>query len=84
MPLAVDSREMTTKTEFEKAIEAATGESVESLRDTPIDERRSKIGKKWGRLHVLTFFPFIGRGNIMRDHIRSREEVDADLDKALR
>ncbi len=60
---------------FIQAIEAATGESVESLRNTPIDERRRRIEKKFGApMKVVSSSP----------QIITREEVDKLVDEALR
>lgn len=68
-----------------RAIERATGESIESLRAMPIDERRRKIEKKQGsRLVITRNFPFIGRGNVMRDETMSHEEIEKQLDEVLR
>ena len=68
-----------------RAIENATGESVESLRSMPLDERRQLIEKKTGRrLKVTRNFPFIGRGNVMRDETVSRDQVETELREALR
>lgn len=60
---------------FIKAIEAETGESVESLRDTPIDERRRRIEKKFGTpMEVVSNSP----------QIITREEVDKLVDQTIR
>lgn len=70
---------------LERAIEKTTRESIESLRDMPLDERRRKIEKKQGRRLVITRnFPFIGRGNVMRDRTISHEEIEKQLDEVLR
>lgn len=67
--------DQTGKTEFEKAIEKATGESVESLRSTPIDERRRRIEQKFGKpMKVTSVGP----------ELITHQQVEAELDKALR
>ena len=67
---------MATKS-FEKAVELATGVSVEVLRDTPVDERRSTIERALGRpLRFPSRFPLIGRGNVLRDRAVSHDEVE--------
>ena len=66
-------------------IELTTGETIDDLRRTPISDRREAIEKKKGsRMVVSRFFPFIGRGNVLRDKTISREEVEQQLDEALR
>jgi hypothetical protein len=73
------------KTAFERALEHATGETIESLRKMPIDERRRMIERKKGRrMRFTSRFPFIGRGTILHNDILSREEVEERLDEALR
>jgi hypothetical protein len=62
-------------TEFEKAIEEAVGESVDSIRNTPIDERRKRIEQRFGKpMTVTTLGP----------HLVTHKEIEAELDKALR
>jgi hypothetical protein len=76
---------MIKKTEFELAIEREMHESVESIRRTPIDERRKAIKKKTGRdILFISEYGFIGRGNVLRDYIVSHEEVEKEVDEALR
>lgn len=80
----MESRKMSSK-EFERAVELATGESIESLRKTPIDERRRNIEHNRDRLtHFTSWFPFIGRGNVLRDLAVNHEEADKALEEALR
>lgn len=68
-----------------RAIEETTGESIETLRRVPLDEQRKKIEKKTGwRLVITNNFPFIGRGNVMRDETVSHPEIEKQLDEVLR
>ncbi len=70
---------------LKRAVEQATGESLDVLRSRSIDETRRVAEKRRGKRFVFTSkFPFIGRGNVMRDKVITREEVDAYLDDALR
>ncbi|MEP7167581.1 MAG: hypothetical protein ABI758_06430 [Candidatus Woesebacteria bacterium] len=51
---------MPGKTEFEQAIERQLGESIESIRKTPIDERRKMNERKYGFPTVsYLFFPLL-------------------------
>lgn len=67
---------------FIKAIETDTGESVESIRNTPIDESRRRIEKKFGSpTRVVSYGPFVGRSG--PSHLTTREEVNKLVDQAL-
>jgi hypothetical protein len=69
---------------FERAVEQATGKSIEDLRRTPIDEQRSATEAELRRpLCFVSRFPFIGRGNVLRDRLLSHQQVEADLQRAL-
>lgn len=69
---------------FEQAIETAMGESIENLRQIPIDERRARMENASGRtLFFRTRFPFIGRGNVMRDHVVHNDKVESDFLRAV-
>lgn len=70
---------------FERTIERIVGESIESIREMPVDERRRRTEKKFVRpMRFYSAFPFIGRGNVMREHILTHDEVEAALNEALR
>ncbi|MDD4889159.1 MAG: hypothetical protein PHU85_04460 [Phycisphaerae bacterium] len=70
---------------LEKAVERATGESAETLRNTPVDDRRRQIERTNGvRLRFTSKFPFIGRGNVLRDRIVDHAFVERALKEALR
>jgi len=74
---------MTTKA-FDHAIELATGEPIESIRNTPVDERRNAIEEKRGRkIRLTTRFPFIGRGNVLHDRLVDHEQAERALREAL-
>jgi hypothetical protein len=71
-------------TTFEKAVEQMTGETIENLRRTPIDERREALEKASGKpTHFVSRFPLIGRGNVLRKRLVSREKVEKDFWEAL-
>jgi len=70
---------------LERAVEAATNESIDSLRRVPIDERRNRVERITGRtLAFISRFPFIGRGNVMRDRLVSHSAAETSLTEALR
>lgn len=73
------------KTSLERAIERATGQPIESLRNSTLTEQRRIVEEKTGHRLVFTRnFPFIGRGNVMRDQTVSHEEVEKLLAEAIR
>ena len=74
---------MAVTTEFERAVEKSVGESVESIRQMPLDERRKKM-EATRPLRFFSLFPFIGRGNVLRGRTLSRDKVEENLDEALR
>ena len=69
---------------FECAAEVALGESIESIRRTPICEQRLAKEKELGRpLRFRSYFPFIGRGNVLRDRAVPHERVEAEFLRAI-
>jgi hypothetical protein len=70
---------------FEQTIKEATGHSVEQIQQTPLDELRRDVEKKRGRLlKFVSSFPWVGRGNVMRDRLVSHEEAETAYDDAIR
>lgn len=70
---------------LEKALEKACGESVSKLRSRTLEENRRLAEKKHGLLaRFVSYFPFIGRGNVLRNRLVTHEEVEKRLDEALR
>ncbi len=70
---------------LERAIELATGESVEELRLRTMDETRRIAEQRAGHaMRFMSAFPFIGRGNVLRDRVVSHDDVEAELTRALR
>ena len=69
--------------QLEKAVEKATGQKVERIRQRTIDETRSELEKTGAEMKTFSAFPFIGRGNIQRDNIKSAKEVNKIVDAAI-
>lgn len=70
---------------IEQAIERTTGMRVSELRKQSVTEIRTLAEKSHGKpMRFTSSFPFIGRGNVLRDCLVSHEEVEASLDEALR
>jgi hypothetical protein len=76
-------RPITPSEAFIKAVEAETGESVESLRSAPVDERRQQIEKRFGSpMKIVSHWPFIGRSQ--PSQMITRGEVDKLVDQAIK
>jgi len=70
---------------FEKTVQRATGRVVDEIRRTPLTELRKQAEQKKGKpIRFVTFFPWIGRGNIMRDRLVSGRQADEEADGAIR
>lgn len=69
---------------FEDAVERATGLSVDELRAVPVDERREQLERERGApLRFRSRFPFVGRGNVLRDRAVSHGKVEQDFRRAV-
>ena len=70
---------------LERIAQKLTGHSPEDLRAKPISDLRHEIEIAAGKPMTFTRnFPFIGRGNVMRDKVVSHAEVERQLSEALR
>lgn len=69
---------------LERAVEKATGHSAGELRQLTLlqmrqlSERNRKMPVK-----IISSFPFIGRGNVMRDRLSSAAQINEAVDQAL-
>lgn len=70
---------------FERTVERATNQSIEDIRATPLDELRRQTEKRLGRpIRFVSAFPWVGRGNMLRDRLVSHEEAEAAYEYAIR
>ena len=70
---------------FDAAVEKGTGQSVDSLRRTPLDELRRAAEARLGRpIKFVTAFPWVGRGNVLRGRLITREEAETAYERAIR
>jgi hypothetical protein len=70
---------------LEEVIEQSTGEKVEEMRRETIADRRARIERTSGKkLRLTRNFPFIGRGNVLRDRVKTAEEIDREFLKSLK
>jgi len=68
----------------EKNVENLIGLSAETIRKYSPDELRLHLENKNKRKFSFTSeFPVIGRGNVLRDGIKTSEEINKDIDKIL-
>jgi hypothetical protein len=71
-------------TAVEKNVENLVGLSAEVIRKYSPDELRSHLeDKNKCKFTFTTKFPVIGRGNVLRDSIKTSEEINRDIDKIL-
>ena len=70
---------------LEATVERSTGFKAETLRRMTVDEFRRVVEKQHCQtMRFQRHFPYIGRGNILGDRTKSRDEIDQMLDEALR
>lgn len=70
---------------IKSVIEERTGKTPEDIQQMGICEWREYIEKLTGNpLRLIKEFPVIGRGNVLRDSILTREEINKSLDEALK
>lgn len=81
---ATTSNSQATLARIEKTVERITGASAAELRRRSIDEQRGAVERHHGRpMQFVRRFPVIGRGNVLRDRIMSRAEIDRMVDETL-
>lgn len=75
---------MKLSTSLEQSIAEKVGLSIQEIRQKSPAEIAAFIEHKTTR--KLTFssqFPFIGRGNVLRDGVRTSEEINMEVDRIL-
>ncbi|MFO8056722.1 MAG: hypothetical protein R6V10_05455 [bacterium] len=72
------------KKELEGALEKEMGKSIEEIRNAPVDKMRAEVESSLGRvLSYKSYYPLIGRGNILRDRIVTHDIVEERLGRAM-
>ena len=70
---------------LEKSVENLTGRKAQELRDYTFSALRRQREAQTGKpMRFISRFPFIGRGNVLRDRVVSHETVERQLDAVLR
>lgn len=73
-----------TRERIEKNAEFITGMPINELREASPEEFRKYCEKKSGkRFEFVSEFPSIGRGNVLRDGIISRDALNEEIDRVL-
>jgi len=69
-----------------RAIESEMGKTIQEVQEQTLSDRRREVEAKHGGRKMIfpVNFPFIGRGNVLRDQVLSREEVDRQFNEALK
>jgi hypothetical protein len=84
-PAECPDREDEVLATLRRAVEKSVGKKIEDVRNQTITARRKEVEAHGGRpLAFVSHFPFIGRGNVLRDRTISHERVNSLLDNALR
>lgn len=69
----------------EAAVLLSTGRTADELRGMSPSELRLLAESRHGEpLRITTRFPFVGRGNVLRDRLLSHQAVEEMLTEALR
>lgn len=85
LPIAKLRKEPSVLRDLEVSVEKLTGKSVADLRQSSIEGyRRERESVLKQPMRIISKFPFIGRGNVLRDRIISRGQIDKYLDAVLR
>ena len=71
---------------LEQIAERVTGKTADDLRQTSVERLREQVELRHGGkpMQFPSHFPFIGRGNVMRDRTISHVDVEKVLDRILR
>jgi len=67
-----------------RAIEHETGKSIYELQEQTLSERRREVEEKHGTMTFTVNFPFIGRGNPLREKILSHAIIERRTVRALK
>jgi hypothetical protein len=75
---------MTNREKVFANIAQRTGMSVDEMRRKSPGEIRSFFNKKMRKpFSITSLFPFIGRGNVQHDGLRSTSQINKQIDKLL-
>ncbi|OGI11428.1 MAG: hypothetical protein A2Y40_09560 [Candidatus Margulisbacteria bacterium GWF2_35_9] len=67
-----------------KHIESKVGLSLNEIKtNSPYETRKHLEKKNKKQVKFVSAFPFIGRGNVLRDGIKERSSINSEVDKIL-
>jgi len=70
---------------LERIVEAITGTPVAEIRRRSPVEHRALVEKQHGsKMRFVSRFSVIGRGHVLRDRLKTHEEIEAMLNEVLR
>ncbi|HRU04588.1 MAG TPA: hypothetical protein P5137_02295 [Candidatus Brocadiia bacterium] len=70
---------------FDRAVEMATGMTADAIRNMPLDQFRKDVeDRRGGALRYRSVFPLVGRGNVLRDRLKTHHEVEEEFRRAVR
>jgi hypothetical protein len=85
IPASGNMMKQTTKSIIKNIIGQKLHCSPDQLENMSLSEMRSKIGSRSaGNFSIVSYFPVIGRGNVLSDKTVSHLDVEKLLDEALR
>jgi hypothetical protein len=69
-----------------RAIESEMGKTIREVQEQTLSDRRREVeaNHKGRKMIFPVNFPFIGRGNVLRDRVLSHEEIDKQFNEALK
>ena len=69
---------------FFQIIEDYVGLSIDQIRGLSVDEQRNRCEDRVGKpLKFISHFPFIGRGNVLRDRTSSHQKIEKDFERTV-
>lgn len=67
-----------------RSIAEKTGFTVDELKDMSPEELRDKLEtRSHKKIRIVSEFPVIGRGNVLRDGIVESKQINSEIDKIL-
>ena len=75
---------MSLFSEVMKNAEKRTGLTEEEIKSYSPERLRTYLEEKNGKkMRFVSEFPTVGRGNVLRENICSREDIDSEIDRII-
>jgi hypothetical protein len=63
------------------SIEEQTGIDINTIMNTTLSDQKIQLENKFKKpMKLISYFPFIGRGNVLRDKVITHEDIEKMLD----